>query len=185
VGLLATCCVSMKHYVDPSLAKVSYADLTPVAQKQTVQLFLEFQNDKVINAKATENIRPIVLETLKKSNLFADVVVAPAQADRKLFITINNFPVTKDAKSQGFATGMTFGLAGSLVTDGYAFTSAYVAPGQSEVKHTYQHAMHTTIGNADGPAGLTPVAIDEAVRQVTSSLTLSMLRDMSRAGELK
>jgi hypothetical protein len=187
VGLLATGCVSVsvKHYVDPGLAKASYADLTPVTPPQTVQLIYAFQNDKVVNAAATANTRAIVIETLRQSRLFADVVVAPAQAERQLTITINNFPVTKDAVSKGVMAGATFGAAGSVVTDGYAFTSTYNAPGQDEVNHAYRHAMHTTVGNTDAPAGLAPVAIDEAVRQIVSGLTLSMLKDMSRAGELK
>ncbi|HAT32916.1 MAG TPA: hypothetical protein DCW29_19330 [Janthinobacterium sp.] len=184
-GLLATGCVSMKQYVDPTLPKVTIADLTPSEPKQTVQLFFEYQTNAAMNAKATEAVRPMVLDSLKKSNLFSDVVMAPASAERKLFITINNFPVTKDAASKGFMTGLTFGMSGTMVTDGFQMNAAYDTPGQTEVKHTYQHALHTTIGNADGPANLVPAAKGEAIPQIMNDMVLNLLKDMSRAGELK
>lgn len=184
-SVLMTGCISVKQYVDPTLPKVAYTDLKPVETKQTVQLFLEFQTNGATNASVTDKVRPMVLATMKKSELFADVVVAPASSERKLFITINNLADTKDAAAKGFGTGLTLGLAGSMVTDNFVMNATYVAPGQPEVKHTYRHAIHSTIGNADGPAGLTPVPKGQAAPIMLDGLMLNLLRDMSAAGELK
>ncbi|PFH11652.1 hypothetical protein BCF11_4104 [Collimonas sp. PA-H2] len=184
LSLLATGCISLKQYVDPTLPKVTVADLKQPETRQSVQLFLEYQNNGVINPQAADSVRPIILATLKKSNLFSDVVMAPASADRKLFITINNFPVTKNANGKAFMTGFTFGLAGTMITDGFQMNAAYDVPGQAEVKHSYRHALYSTIGNADGPANLAPVAKDEAIPLIMNGMVLNLLNDMSRAGEL-
>jgi hypothetical protein len=184
LSLLATGCMSLKQYVDPTLPKVTVADLKQPETRQSVQVFFEYQTKGATNAKATEEVRPMLLSTLKKSNLFSDVVMAPATADRKLFVTINNVPVTKNAAGKGFATGLTLGLSGTMVTDGFQMDAAYDVPGQAEVKHSYQHALHSTIGNADGPANLTPVAKGQAMPQIVDGMVLNLLNDMSRAGEL-
>lgn len=184
LSLLATGCMSLKQYVDPTLPKVTVADLKQPEARQSVQLFFEYQTKGATNAKATEEVRPMLLTTLKKSNMFSDVVMAPASADRKLFITINNFPITKDVAGKGVLTGLTLGLAGAMVTDGFQLNASYDVPGQTEVKHSYQHALHSTIGNADGPANLTPVAKGEAMPQIVDGMVLNLLNDMSRAGEL-
>jgi len=184
-SVLLSGCMSVKQYVDPKLPKVSYADLKPVADKQAVQVFLEYQTNGSTNAKATEAVRPIIVDTMNKSGLFDGVKISPETADRKLYITINNFPVTKDASSKGFVTGLTFGLAGSMVTDGFLMNVSYVVPGQPEAKHSYKHALHSTIGNADGPPGLEPVPKGQAIKQVVEGLMLNMLNDLDRAGELK
>jgi hypothetical protein len=184
LSLLATGCMSIKQYVDPTLPKVTMADLQQPETKQTVQLFFEFQTNGASNPKAAESVRPMVLATLKKSNLFSDIVVAPAAADRKLFITINNFPVTKNVAGKGFLTGLSLGLAGTTVTDGYQMNAAYDVPGQAEIKHSYQHALYSTLGNTDGPANLTPSPKGEAIPLIMNGMVLNLLNDMSRAGEL-
>jgi hypothetical protein len=184
-SLLLSGCLSTKHYLDPALPKVAIADLKQPAVVQPVQLMFEFQTNGTTNARATESVRPMVLDTLKKSKLFSDVVVAPATADRKLFVTINNFGNMDDAKTRGFTAGLTFGLSGTMVTDGYMLTASDVTPGRAEVKHSYKHALYTTIGNADGPAGLPEVPKADAVRQVMEGLTLNLLNDMSKSGELQ
>ncbi len=186
-SLLGSGCMSVKQYVDPALPKVAFTELKPVDNKQSVQVLFEFRTKGTPNASATNFVKPFVLDTLKKSNLFSDVVTAPAAADSKLFITIENVVVDKDAFAKGFGTGLTLGLAGTMVTDGYIMNADFSAPGKTEVKRSYKHAMHSTIGNADGPPGLTPVPKEpkgEAIRQITEGLVLNLLNDMSKAGEL-
>ena len=146
---------------------------------------MEFQTNDATNAKVTTLVKPMVIDTLKRTALFSDVVTAPAVSDNQLYLTINNFPVTKDASSKGFTTGLTFGLAGTMVTDGFMLTAIYKTPDKSEVKHSYQHALHTTIGNASGPAGLTPAAnADIAIREIVDGLVLNLMKDMNNKGEL-
>ena len=181
-----TGCISVKQYVDPTLPRVAYSDFKPAAVTHPVQVFVEYQTKGATNAKATTEVRPMIIETIKKTALFSDVVTAPALADSKLFVTIDNVPVTKDAASKGFVTGLTFGLAGDMVTDGFVLTAVYNTPGKPEVKHNYQHALHTTIGNAAGPAGLTPAANGAAaIREIVDGLVLNLMKDLNSKGELQ
>ena len=185
VTVLLSGCISTKRYLDPTLPKIDIASLKQPTTPQPVQLFFEFQTNGTLNAKATELVRPMVLDSLKKSKLFSDVVTTPATAQRKLFITINNIGNLNDAKARGFTTGLTFGLSGSMVTDGYQLNASDTMAGKEEVKHSYKHAMYSTIGNADGPAGLAEVPKADAVRLIMEGLTLNLLNDMSKSGELQ
>jgi hypothetical protein len=185
-AMLASGCVSMNQYVDSALPKVSYAALKPVEPKQSVQVFLEFRTRGVTNAAGTALLQSTVVDTLVKSKMFSDVLVAPALSENKLFITIDNILVDKDAFGKGFATGLTLGLAGSTVTDGYIMNTVYVTATKNEIKHVYRHAIHTTIGNADAPKGLVAVPKGDrnaAPRQATEGLVLNLLNDMSKNGE--
>jgi len=183
--VLLSGCLSTKHYIDPTLPKIDIASLKQPTTPQPVQVFFEFQTNGTTNTKATEYVRPIVLDTIKKSKLFSDVVTAPTTAQRKLFVTINNLVNMDDAKARGFTTGLTFGLSGTMVTDGYQLTASDAMTGRDEVKHSYKHAIYTTIGNADGPAGLSEVPKADAVRLAMEGLTLNLLNDMSKSGELQ
>jgi hypothetical protein len=185
ITVLLTGCLTQKRYIDPTLPKIDVASLKQPAVTQPVQLFFEFQTNGANNIKATEYVRPMVLDTLKKSKLFSNVVVAPATAPRKLYVTINNLGNMEDAKARGFTTGLTLGMSGTMVTDGYQLTASDVMAGKDEVKHSYKQAMYTTIGNADGPSGLKEVPKEDSVRLVMESLTLNLLNDMSKSGELQ
>jgi len=179
-----TGCLSVKSYVDPTLPKVDYASLKPAENKHPVQLLYEFQNQGAVNANAVKLTQGTAVDVLKKSNLFSEVAVAPATADYKLFVTINNVPVTKDAAAKGFATGLTFGLAGNTVTDGYECKVTYQAPGKTAVSKDYKHALHSTIGNASGPAGLQPYKPEDAARKIVEDLMLNALNDLDKEGAL-
>ncbi len=186
VGLLLSGCLSVKHYVNPAdLPQVTAADLKPLASKQNIQLFFEYQTNGATNAKATDRVGPMVADALKRSSLFAYVVSAPETADRKLFVTINNISNMGEAQSKGFATGLTFGLAGSTIADGLIMTSTYDAPGTPEAKHSYKTAIYSTIGATSGPAGLQPVSEDVAIHSIVDSFVFNLLNDMTHAGELR
>jgi hypothetical protein len=184
IGFSLTGCLSMKSYVDPALPQVQYADLKPVQDKHPVQLFYEFKTKGAMNAAATKETQTMVVDVMQKSSLFSQVNTAPTTSDYKLFVTIDNVPVTKDAASKGFATGLTFGLAGNMVTDGYICKVSYQAPGKAPVNKEYQHALHTTVGNADGPKGLQPYKPQDAVRKIVEDLMLNSLSDLDKAGAL-
>jgi len=184
VMALGSGCISTTSYVDPELPKIAYTSLKPPTQARPVQVFFEFQTKETTNAAATEKLRPKVVATLEQSKLFSEVVTAPKTADQKLFITVNNFPVTKDAASKGVGVGLTFGLVGTMVTDGYLMETIYRAPSQQEVKKTYRHALHTTIGNAPGPPGLKGMTPQEAFDKALEEMLLNLLNDLSREGRL-
>ncbi len=181
---LGTGCISAKSYVDTQLPKVAYSGLKTPAKTGPVQLLFEFQTKETTNAAATEQLRPKAIKVLEQSKLFSEVVVAPKTAERKLFVTINNFAVTKDAAAKGFGTGLTFGLVGTMVTDGYLMDAAYRVPARQEVNKTYRHAIHTTIGNASGPANVQSMTPAEAVDKALEELLLNFLNDLSHEGRI-
>lgn len=183
-SLLSTGCISVKSYVDPALPKVEYAQIKPAANKYPVQLLFEFQSKDSTNFSATKALRPHFVAVLERSNLFSQVVAEQSTAERKLYVTVKNFPVTEDAMAKGFGTGLTFGLVGSLVTDGYAMDAIYQRPGRQEVRKTYRHALHSTIGNADGPAGLQPMTVQDGVNKVMEEFMLNLLHDLSKEGAI-
>src|SRR5262245_25399756 len=173
-------CISTKSYIDPALPTVRAEDLRASRTPQPVQVLFEFRTKGAPNARATEFAKPIVLDTVRSTKLFSNVAEAPVAGGRTLAIIIDNVPVTEDAASKGFATGLTLGLAGSTVTDGYVCTSTYTAPGATPRKSEVKHALHTTVGNAEGPKGLTPMKMDEALPIVVKQLTLNSLQNVRK-----
>ncbi len=181
-----TGCLSQKMYIDPALPKVEYAELVSTGEKHSVQVFFEFQSKGSLNANATQQLKPRVLADIKKSGLFTSVSEAadPTNAGYKLFITINNVPVDKNAVSKGVGTGLTFGLVGTMVTDGYTCKASYQRPEIAPIEKNYTHAIYTTIGNADGPKGLPPLKPQEAVFQMVDGFTLNILNDLRKDSAL-
>lgn len=185
-GLLLSGCLSVKHYLNPAdLPQVTAADLKQPQSKQPVQLLFEFQTNGATNAKGTERIGPMVTDALNRSNQFAAVVSAPETADRKLFVTLNDVANLGDAQSKGFATGLTFGLAGSTVSDGLVMDATYVVPGAPEAKHSYKTLLYSTIGATGGPAGLQPISEPDAIHKIVDAFVFGILNDMAHAGELR
>src|SRR5204863_6648256 len=109
--------------------------------------------------------------------LFSSVVSAGGENADQLNINMNNVGDIGAAVGKGIGTGLTLGLAGSMVTDGYDFTATFQRPGVAPVKKQYKHALHTTIGNKSGPEGLTPMTPTEAFDQVVKELVMKLLKD--------
>ena len=61
-------------------------------------------------------------------------------------VMANNIADIAAAKKKGFKTGLTFGVAGSLVDDNYEFQCIFRNGSGLEYKYSYQHAIHSTIG---------------------------------------
>ena len=98
-----------------------------------------------------------------------------------LTVSLDNIKIGDDPTSKAFVTGLTFGLAGTAVTDGYVCTLTYLAPGKSTpVIKKATHAIHTTIGNASAPAGAGPkLDANTAVTTMTRDIVSTALRDLS------
>ena len=108
----------------------------------------------------------------------------PENLDR-LQIVLNNTTDMSDAVGKGIKTGLTFGAAGSMVTDYYTFTATFTPLGKPPVQKVYRHALHTTIGNAEGPKGLTPLAMQEAFDKTLEELVLNLLLDLQEEEQLQ
>lgn len=173
LALSATGCAT--HYVDTALKDLPPEQVVKVKDPKPVQLLFEFQTKGATNARATESLKDKTTELVKKSGLFSQVVSTPAPGGAILSVVINNVPLTDDAYSKGFVTGLTFGLAGSTVTDGYICTVDYLPGGDApKISASVRHAIHTTMGAEGTPAGAVKSesisdAVDTMVRQVVSN----------------
>jgi hypothetical protein len=178
-------CASM--YVDGNTKEIASSQYHKPAVPRPVQFFYEFQTKGVANAAVTGKTKERVLAQVKDSGLFSTVSEEPTASGATLSITINNVPLTDDAFSKGFVTGLTLGLAGSQVSDGYICTARYRANAQSpaEVKQA-RHAIHTTIG-AGGPPpnSIKTSSAEEAVTMMMRQVVSNVLNDISRDPQFK
>ena len=178
-------CLAPKMYIDPTLPKASKEDVTAATAPQPIQLLYEFQTRGSPNARGTDRSKDVVLSTVVQSGLFSTVGIEPQANQRRLLIVINNVPVTQDPGAKGVGVGLTLGLVGAVVTDGYECTATLMVPGAEPLKFNYTHALHTAIGNTSAPMGLTAEpSIREAIDKLVGQLTWSVLRDVSRSGSL-
>lgn len=174
---LMTGCANM--YVDTATKEVPVSEMKKVAQAKPAVIAFEFQTKGAPNAQATKLLQEAVTAQVMESGLFS---AAPAGAGAgMLTISLNNIPLTDNAEGKGFVTGLTFGLAGSAVTDGYVCTLSYLPAGQSTpIVKTARHAIHATIGNASPPAGAGK-SVDgvTAAKTMTRDVLSNVLRDLS------
>ena len=175
-------CLTTKMYVDPALPIASKVDLKQPAQAKPVQVLFEFRTKGNANAKATAEIRPRVVAVVAESALFSSVSSTPDGADSGVLkIVIDNIALTDNAAAKGFGTGLTLGLAGSMVSDGYVATATYLRDGKI-TETTVKHALHTTIGNHGGPEGLTALEPQAAVHQVMDQIAWNALKQLDDQG---
>jgi hypothetical protein len=178
---LLTGCAS--SYLDNNTREVPVAAMKKVSQPKPVHLVFEFQSKGAPNSRATDFLKESVAEQLKGSGMFSTVSQQPLEGAGMLNIALNNVPLTseKEAMASGFVTGLTFGLAGSTVSDGYVCTATYLPAGQSTpVVATARHAIHTSMGNSSAPANARKTAnMEEAVRTMTREVVSNVLNDLS------
>jgi hypothetical protein len=186
LGLLTlTGCASF--YVDTATKDV-YADAyRKPASPRPVQVVFEFQTKGVANARATQYLAPQVMEQIRGSGLFSELKETPVEGGALLSIVLNNVPLTDDAFGKGFVTGLTFGLAGSQVSDGYVCTMKYlVQPQAPAISSTARHAIHTVMGAKDAPANGTRMdSLEMAVKTMTRQIVSTALDGLSRDPEFK
>ncbi|HSF04561.1 MAG TPA: hypothetical protein VLG10_02105 [Methylomirabilota bacterium] len=177
---LSAGCLSVKSYVDPQLPKVGYADLLARHDPRPVALTVALHRNGQPASFGASTARDEVRAAVERSKLFSTVMDRPTGDVDQLEIVLDNVGDTGDAAAKGMKTGLTFGAAGSLVTDGYIFTATFRPMGKEPVTRTYRHAIHTTVGNADGPPGLTPMGIMDAFRKVVEELVANLLLDLQK-----
>lgn len=177
--LLLSACASF--YVDTATKDVARNEFKQPATPKPVYLVFEFQTKGAPNATATSFLKDQVTEQVKKSGLFSAVLDKPAPDAVMLQVTLNNVPLTDDAFSKGFATGLTFGIAGSVVTDGYLCTVSALQPGNAKpVTANAKHALHTAMGNANPPANAEKSEnMEQAVRTMTRQILDNALKSLS------
>jgi hypothetical protein len=184
-AVLLTGCASF--YVDGTTKEVPSAQFKKVVEPKPVQVLFEFQTKGVVNARATDHLKAQVVEQIKTSGLFASVDDKPVASGAVLNVTLNNVPLSDDAFSKGFVTGLTFGLAGSKVSDGYVCTMTYSDPKQgAPITKQARHAIHTTLGASSTPTNATKAEnIEAAVRTMTRQIVSTALNDLSQDSAFK
>lgn len=168
-------------YVNTALKDVKPEEISKPASPRDTQLVFEFRTKGTANASATAHLKDQVTALVAESGLFKDVAGSPVSDGALLTVVIDNVPLTDDAFSKGFVTGLTFGLAGSAVTDGYVCTIEYLPAGErTAISTTVRHAIHTTVGAKGAPVNVAPAAsIDEAVRTMTRQIVLNGLKQLA------
>lgn len=168
-------------YVDTATKPIPAAEMKQVADPKPVQLVFEFQTKGAPNPRATEHLKNVVTNEIKDSHLFSSVAADPAPGVAMLNVTLNNISLTDNPAAKGFVTGLTFGLAGSVVTDGYICTISYLPAGQSTpIVKTARHAIHTTIGVSSPPPGAQKSAsIRAAIDKMTRDVLSNALKELS------
>jgi hypothetical protein len=177
--IFLTACANF--YVDVNTKEISNAEFKKPQPARPAQVLFEFQTKGVLNARATDHLKAKALDQIRSSGLFSSVSDAPAADGQLLTITVNNVPLSDDAFSKGFVTGLTFGLAGSQVSDGYVCTARYTSrSGQATVIKQARHAIHTTVGASSAPVnGVKAESIEQAVTLMLRQVISNVLRDVS------
>lgn len=170
-------------YVDMNMKEVAPANRAAVANPKPVQILFEFQTKGVRNGQATDFVRKQVLETVRGSGAFTDVSDGPVANGAILNIVLNNVPLTDDAYAKGFTTGLTFGLVGTTVGDGYICTADYIsAPGAAKITKTNRDAIYTSLGNSSGPPPNVQKmkSVDDAVHLMVRKTVGNAVNDIAR-----
>jgi hypothetical protein len=179
ISILSGCAA---FYVDGNAPEVPSAQYKKPASPAGVQLLWEFQTKGVANARATEALKARVREQIVASGLFGNVSDAPNTGGALLSVTVNNVPLSDDAARKGFVAGLTFGIAGQTVGDGYECTLRYT-PGRSgapPLERSGKHVIYTSLGSGSPPPGSMKMSsIDEAVTTMLRQLISRTLNDLS------
>lgn len=186
LGLLSlTGCASF--YVDTATKEVPVTAYQKPVSPRPVQVVFEFQTKGVANARATQYLSAQVVEQIRGSGLFSNVQETPVEGGALLNVVLNNVPMTDDAFGKGFVTGLTFGLAGSQVSDGYVCTMSYLPQSQAPaISKTTRHAIHTLLGAKEAPANGTKMdSLDLAVKTMTRQIVSASLDELSRDPQFK
>jgi hypothetical protein len=180
--LLANMTGCASFYLDTATKEVPVEAYKKPAAPKPVQVVFEFQTKGVANATATKFLSAQVMDQVKGSGLFSEVKDTPAADGALLNVVLNNVPLTDDAFSKGFVTGMTFGLAGSQVSDGYVCNLTYLPTAQSAaISKTARHAIHAVMGAKDAPAnGIKVESLESGVKTMTRQVVSTALDALSR-----
>jgi hypothetical protein len=176
---LASGCANM--YVDTATKEIPAAQFKKPAALQDAQVLFEFQTKGAKNDRGTTFLKEKVLDQVKASGLFSNVTESAVASGAVISIVLNNVPLTDNAFGKGFVTGLTFGLAGSQVSDGYICTAKYLPPnGGAALNAEARHAIHTTIGaSAAPPNAVKAESPAEAVYAMTKQIVSNVLFNLS------
>jgi hypothetical protein len=175
---LSACVPAVKTYVDPQYRHATYDTVHRLVQPIPVKVDAQFEVNGTPKPATDAFLQSQVEQTLRASGAFTPTSSARAV----ISVQGNDIADLGSARSKGFGTGMTFGAIGSAVPDNYEFTIAYRDGGVVSYQGIYKHAVLTTIGNASGPAFVTPTTPEDAFHHVVEDVVLNFLQDMQDKG---
>jgi hypothetical protein len=169
------------QYLPLTPTDVTAAEKAVVASPAPVQLLFQFKTKGAPNPQATKFLTAAVFEHVRKSGVFSEVSTGAVPGGAVLSITIENIP-QEGAAGKGFATGLTFGLAGTTVIDYYVCTFEYI-PGAdaSKVSKEVKHQIITTLGLTKAPENTVKTkGINDAVLTMTRHVVTNGVNDVAK-----
>jgi hypothetical protein len=177
--LLAGC--MPKSFIDPGMYKGGLKTAPKVDKPIPVSLSVTGLTNGSENNRATEFWNRQFTKSLNDAQ-----VLIPASGGESprgnLSIQMDNVGDIGNAAGKGFMTGLTLGLVGSTVTDGYVMKSTYTSGDGRKNEREYKHALHSMLGAGSPPEGVETMSPMEAVIRVVDDLVAQMLRDLKAEG---
>ena len=174
-------CIAPKTIVDPTYGHTKYEDISKPSAPEKLFVSAEFQRNGEHYPKADASLKDIVVRVLRASG-----VVSPANdnVSGDINVVVNNFGDRGSAAAKGFATGLTFGLVGSTITDYYEMKVVIHMNGKVVTKEGIKHALHTRIGMGSTPEGVEVLPVQTAFERAVEQMLLNAIRDLQQSGEL-
>lgn len=170
-----------KSFIDPGLYKGGLKTAPRIDKPIPVTLTVKGYMQGSENNRATEFWNRQFSKSLTDSQTLIPAAAGQTAA-YKLNIEMDNVGDFGKAMGKGFLTGLTLGLAGSTVTDGYVMRATLTGPDGRTSSHEYKHAIHSMIGMTSPPEGAETMSPVEAVIRVVEDLIAQMLRDQKQDG---
>jgi len=174
-------CISARSMVDPGFQKVTYDDVKRRSEPLRLKLAVEFQRNGEHFPKVDSTIQDQAERVLRASGVITPTADGP---DGDIRVVVNNIADKGTAIAKGIGTGLTFGLAASVVTDSYEMDVMVNSKGKTAEKRGIRHAIHTTVGNALLPEAAEAMPPSTAFGRVFEQMLLYALREMQNNGEL-
>ena len=174
-------CSSPKSFIDPSVAKLSYDDVKRRAEPLKLKLVVEFQRNGEHLPKVDSTLRDNAERVLRGTGV---IVASDDHPVGEIKVVVNNIADMAAARAKGFGTGLTFGLAGSTVTDAYEMSISITENGKTVSRSGIKHSLFTIIGRGNVPEGSETIPPNVAFERVLEQMILRALHDMQSTGEL-
>ncbi|WP_426699608.1 hypothetical protein ACPPVV_09210 [Rhodanobacter sp. Col0626] len=152
---LSACAISTKAYVDPAYHQASSRQLHPLTPPIALKVAVQFQTNGKPTPAADTELQHQLEQALAGSGAFAPTSEADPSA-AVIHVVVDDSSNLDDAYHRGFHAGFTLGSAGTMIDDEYEFTVTYRHASDADYQAVYKHAIHTTVGEINDPAGATP-----------------------------
>lgn len=180
MAVALTACMSTKSFLDPSFPKISYEELQKPLQPKKLKVTAEFQRNGKHLEKVDQSISDSTERILRASGL---AIPGSDGADGTIHVVLNNIADMGGAVGKGLGTGLTFGLAGSLVTDAYEMQVTIKVGGKTFTRTAVKHALHSAIGRAATPEGIETMPLQTAFERLFEQMLLRVLKEYRSSPE--